>query len=243
MYVHFFKRVFDLIVALLALPFVLLAICIFGPLIYFEDRGPIFYWARRIAKDGRPFGMLKFRSMKVNAPDIRLKDGSTYNGDDDPRVTRIGRFMRKTSVDEIPQFLNVLTGQMSLIGPRPDTLDWLEKYDPHERVILTVKPGITGYNQAYFRNSVDGLTKLKNDVYYVENISFALDVKIFFKTVKTVLFRENVNIDESRKHSLREFGSEHPAITLPDEDFANLQQPAERSSTCGRAAKRSCSSR
>lgn len=225
MYIHFFKRVFDLIVALLALPFVLLAVCIFGPLIYFEDRGPIFYRARRIAKGGRPFGMLKFRSMKVDAPDIRLEDGSTYNGDDDPRVTRIGRFMRKTSVDEIPQFFNVLAGQMSLIGIRPDPLDWLERYDERERVILTVKPGITGYNQAYFRNSVDGLTKLKNDVYYAENISFALDLRIFFKTIKTVLFRENVNIDESRKNSLREFGSEHPAIILPDGYFENLQRP------------------
>lgn len=199
MYVHFFKRVFDLIIGLCALPFVLLAICIFGPIIYVEDRGPIFYKAKRIAKGGKPFGMYKFRSMKVDAPDIRLADGSTYNGDDDPRVTRIGRFMRKNSIDEIPQFLNVLFGQMSFIGIRPDPLDWLEKYDEHERVILTVKPGITGYNQAYFRNSVDGLVKLKNDVYYAEHISFALDVKILYKTVKTVLFRENVNISQDRK--------------------------------------------
>ena len=101
--------------------------------------------------------------------------------------------------DEIPQFLNVLAGQMSLIGIRPDTPDWLEKYNGHERVILTVKPGITGYNQAYFRNSADGETKLRNDVYYAEHISFWFDVKIFFKTIKTVLFRENINVDEDRK--------------------------------------------
>lgn len=199
MYVHFFKRIFDLIIGFCALPFVLLLICIIGPFIYFEDKGPIFYKAQRIAKGGKPFGMLKFRSMKVNAPDIRLADGSTYNGDDDPRVTKVGKFLRNTSLDEIPQFLNVLFGQMSLIGIRPDPLDWLEKYNERERVILTVKPGITGYNQAYFRNSVDGLVKLKNDVYYAEHISFWLDVKIFFKTIKTVLFRENVNIDEDRK--------------------------------------------
>lgn len=199
MYTHFFKRIFDLIVALLALPFVLLFICIFGPLIYFEDKGPIFYRAARIGRGGKPFGMLKFRSMKVNAPDIRLSDGSTYNGDDDPRVTGIGRFMRNTSIDEIPQFLNILFGQMSLIGIRPDPLDWLEKYDERERVILTVKPGITGYNQAYFRNSADGALKLKNDVYYAEHISFLLDCRIVLKTVKTVLFREHVNIDLDRK--------------------------------------------
>lgn len=199
MYVHFFKRLFDLIIGLVALPFVLIAICIFGPIIYFEDKGSIFYKAQRIAKGGKPFSMLKFRSMKMNAPDIRLEDGSTYNGDDDPRVTKIGKFMRNTSIDEIPQFLNILFGQMSLIGIRPDPLDWLEKYNEHEKVILTVKPGITGYNQAYYRNSADGALKLKNDVYYAENISFALDVKIVFRTIKTVLCHENVNIDENRK--------------------------------------------
>ena len=199
MYIHFFKRVIDLIFALIALPFVLLIIIFVAPFIWLDDRGPIFYAGKRIGFKGKPFGMLKFRSMKVNAPDIRLEDGSTYNGDDDPRVTKVGRFLRKTSLDEIPQFINVLTGEMSLIGIRPDPLDWLEKYNEHEKVILTVKPGITGYNQAYFRNSVDGLVKLKNDVYYAEHISFWLDVKIFFKTIKTVLFRENINIDENRK--------------------------------------------
>lgn len=199
MYTHFIKRIFDIIIGLCAFPFVLIAICVFGPIIYFEDKGPIFFKAQRIAKGGNPFSMLKFRSMKVNAPDIRLEDGSTYNGNDDPRVTKIGKFMRNTSIDEIPQFMNVLLGQMSLIGIRPDPLDWLEKYSEHERIILTAKPGITGYNQAYFRNNVDGLVKLKNDVYYAKNISFALDCKIFFKTIKTVLFHENVNIAEDRK--------------------------------------------
>lgn len=199
MYVHFFKRVIDLIIALIALPLVLLIIIIVAPFIYFDDKGPIFYAGKRIGYKGKPFGMLKFRSMKVNAPDIRLEDGSTYNGEDDPRVTRVGKFLRKTSLDEIPQFLNVLVGQMSIIGIRPDPLDWLEKYNEQEKVILTVKPGITGYNQAYFRNSADGETKLKNDVYYAEHISFWLDVKIFFKTIKTVLFRENINVSEDRK--------------------------------------------
>lgn len=198
MYKFFFKRVLDLVIALIALPFVLIVILLVAPLIWLEDKGPIFYAGMRIGYHGKPFGMLKFRSMKVDSPDIRLEDGSTYNGDDDPRVTRVGRFLRKTSLDEVPQFLNILVGQMSLIGIRPDPLDWLEKYNEHEKVILTVRPGITGYNQAYFRNSADGETKLKNDVYYAEHICFSLDVKIFFKTIKTVLFRENINIDESR---------------------------------------------
>ncbi len=192
------KRILDLMLAILALPFLLFLVLIIGPIIWFDDRGPIFYSSYRIGKNGKPFKMLKFRSMKVNAPDIRLEDGSTYNGDDDPRVTKVGAFIRKTSIDELPQILNVLIGNMSWIGIRPDPLDWLEKYSEDERVILTVKPGISGYNQAYFRNSADGLTKLKNDVYYARNISFALDVRIFFKTIKTVLFRENINIDEDR---------------------------------------------
>ena len=148
MYIHFFKRIFDLLFSLIALPFVLLIIVIVAPFIWLDDKGPLFYAGKRIGIHGKPFCMVKFRSMKVNAPDIRLEDGSTYNGDDDPRVTKVGRFLRKTSLDEIPQFLNVLVGQMSLIGIRPDPLDWLEKYNEHERIILTVKPGITGYNQA-----------------------------------------------------------------------------------------------
>ena len=199
MYIHFFKRVLDLVIAICALPFVLLIILIVAPCIWIDDRGPIFYAGKRIGYKGRPFGMLKFRSMKVNSPDIRLSDGSTYNGDDDPRVTRVGKFLRKTSLDEIPQFLNVLIGQMSFIGIRPDPLDWLEKYNERERVILTVKPGITGYNQAFFRNGADGEQKLKNDVYYAEHISFLLDMKIVVRTIKTVLCGENVNIDSSRR--------------------------------------------
>ena len=198
MYVHFFKRFFDLVIGLIALPFVLLLICLIAPFVYVEDKGPVFYKAQRIGQGGKPFSMLKIRTMKVNAPDIRLADGSTYNGCDDPRVTKVGRFLRKTSLDEVPQFLNILAGQMSLIGIRPDPLDWLDRYNERERIILTVKPGITGYNQAYFRNGADGATKLKNDVYYAENISFGLDLKIFFKTIKMVLFRENINIDENR---------------------------------------------
>ena len=194
MYKHFFKRVGDIIIGLCALPFVLLFIVIVGPIIYFEDKGPIFYKAKRIAKGGGMFGMYKFRSMIVNAPDIRLEYGDTYNGDDDPRVTSLGRFLRKTSLDEIPQILNVLKGDMSWIGPRPDPLDWLDKYKEEERVFLNVRPGITGYNQAYYRNSADAQEKIDNDVYYAKNISFALDVKIIFKTIKTVLFRENVNV-------------------------------------------------
>lgn len=194
MYVHFFKRMIDFVVALCLLPLFCIIYIVLVPLYFFMDKGPMFYSGKRIGRYGRPFPMYKFRSMKVGAPDIRLKDGSTYNGDDDPRVTKLGRFIRKTSLDEVPQILNVLKGDMSLIGPRPDPLDWLDKYKEEEKVFLNVRPGITGYNQAYFRNSADAQEKIDNDVYYAENISFVLDAKIVLKTVKTVLSRENVNV-------------------------------------------------
>ena len=193
MYVHYFKRLIDIVIGICALPFVMIFVLVFSPFIYFEDKGPVFYLAKRIGKGGKIFNMFKFRSMKVNAPDIRMENGDTYNGNDDPRVTKIGRFMRKTSIDEIPQFLNVLNGTMSFIGPRPDTPDFLHIYEEEYPTILKIKPGLTGYNQAYFRNSIDGAEKMKNDNYYAQHLTFSLDVKIVFKTIKTVLFRENIN--------------------------------------------------
>lgn len=124
MYFNFVKRFIDIIIGLLAFPFVLVLIIIMGPIIYFNDKGPIFYNAERLGLNGKPFKMFKFRSMFVNAPDIRNEDGSTYNGDDDPRVTKVGRFMRKTSLDEIPQFLNVLLGDSGIIGTTKKNLDF-----------------------------------------------------------------------------------------------------------------------
>lgn len=197
MYVKILKRCIDFIIGLISLPFLLIATIIMGPIIYFNDRGPIFYNASRLGRNGKPFKMYKFRSMMVNAPDIRNEDGSTYNGDDDPRVTKVGRFMRKTSIDELPQFFNVLLGDMSLIGPRPDPLDDMDFYTEHQKKKLTVRPGITGYNQAYYRNSVGQNEKFEHDVYYAENISFVLDIKIFFKTIATVLTHDSVYNDAS----------------------------------------------
>ena len=173
----------------------MMVLVIFAPIIYFTDRGPVFYNAPRVGKNGKPFKMYKLRSMYVNAPDIRLADGSTYNGEDDPRVTKVGRFMRKTSIDELPQFINILLGDMSLIGPRPDPLDWLDRYPEDIRVFLTVRPGITGYSQAYYRNSADGEAKMRHDAYYATHCTFWMDVKILLKTVGTVLLSENTYKD------------------------------------------------
>ena len=199
MYKHFLKRVFDFLISLIAMPFFLLILVVVSILIKADDGGPIFYVAKRIGKNGKLFKMIKFRSMKVNAPDIRLADGSTYNGEDDPRVTKIGKFLRKTSIDEIPQILNIFVGHMSIIGPRPDPEDWLDKYTDEQRIFLKVRPGITGYSQAYFRNEADGQEKIKNDVYYAINCSFWLDVKIFFKTIATVFKEENTYKDTTNE--------------------------------------------
>lgn len=187
------KRLFDILVSIILLIPVGIVIGVSAFLIKMEDKGPVFYMAERTGRFGIPFQMFKLRSMKVNAPDIRLADGSTYNGEDDPRVTKFGKFARKTSIDELPQILNILKGDMSYIGPRPDTPMYLEKYTDEEKKVLTVRPGITGYNQALNRNSVLTKEKLKNDIYYVENLSLWFDIKIIFMTIATVLGHKNIN--------------------------------------------------
>lgn len=187
------KRTFDLLFSLVLMIPIGIVIGISAIFIKAEDGGPIFYMAERTGRFGIPFKMYKLRSMKVNAPDIRLADGSTYNGEDDPRVTRFGRFARKTSIDELPQVINILKGEMSFIGPRPDTPMYLDKYTDEERMALTVRPGITGYNQAIKRNAVLTKEKLKNDVYYVKHLSLWFDIKIVFMTVITVLSHRNIN--------------------------------------------------
>ena len=197
MYKSHIKRWLDLIIGIIGFPFFLITFIMFGPIIKATDRGPVFYNAKRIGKDGKLFKMYKFRSMYVNAPDIRNADGSTYNGEDDPRVTRIGRFMRATSIDEIPQVLNIINGTMSLIGPRPDPPDDMLRYTEKQKGKLVVRPGLTGYNQAYYRNSVEQNEKFEHDLYYAEHISFWLDVKIFCKTIQTVLTHKNVYNDAS----------------------------------------------
>jgi lipopolysaccharide/colanic/teichoic acid biosynthesis glycosyltransferase len=194
MYKKYIKRLLDIIFSLIILPPVLLVILICGLFIKLEDRGPIFYCGKRLGKDGKIFKMYKLRSMKVNAPDLRNEDGSTYNSDDDPRLTKVGRIIRKTSLDELPQLFNVLKGDMSFIGPRPDLPEHINYYEGNEVRKLDVLPGISGYNQAYYRNSAEWKKRLQNDVYYVDNISFWLDFKILFKTVEGVILRKGIYV-------------------------------------------------
>lgn len=187
------KRTFDILLSLILMIPVILIVIISYIFIKIEDGGPLFYKAERTGLFGIPFKMYKLRSMKENAPDIRLEDGSTFNGDDDPRVTKFGKFARKTSIDELPQIINVLKGDMSFIGPRPDTPMYIDKYTDEEKIILTVRPGITGYNQAINRNSVLTKEKLENDVYYVKHLSLFFDLKIIFMTINTIIMRKNIN--------------------------------------------------
>jgi lipopolysaccharide/colanic/teichoic acid biosynthesis glycosyltransferase len=199
MYKCFLKRFFDFIVAFCALPFVLLMIMIMAPIIYFDDKGPIFYNATRTGKGCKLFKMFKLRSMYVNSPDLKAADGSTYNADDDPRVTKVGHFMRKTSIDEIPQLLNVLIGDMSFIGPRPTlgkTQLIYEELDEIRKKRYSVLPGITGYAQAYFRNSITQDEKFKNDAFYVEHLTMWMDFKVFWKTVESVLGYKNIYVKQ-----------------------------------------------
>lgn len=190
------KRAIDIIACLVALPFVMLILIPVAVAIKIEDRGPLFYSSKRIGKGFKEFGMLKFRSMKVNAPDLRNDDGSTYNSKSDPRVTKIGHFLRETSLDEIPQVFNVLAGQMSIIGPRAGDVESKDTYEEDEKDKLLIRPGITGYTQAYYRNGLGVREKRLYDAWYAHSVSFWLDVKVFFRTIKTVLTHENVYTNE-----------------------------------------------
>lgn len=193
MYKNHIKRLIDILFAVIVLPIIVLLTITIGILIYMEDKGTVFYKAKRRGRDGEVFEMFKFRSMRMHAPDIRNKDNSTFHASNDPRLTKIGRVLRKFSIDEIPQFLNVLIGDMSVIGPRPITIDRpLNEYDEKRRIRLHVRPGITGYSQAYFRNSISQEEKFKYDAEYTKKVTFCMDLKIFFKTIQSVLLRKNI---------------------------------------------------
>lgn len=202
MYKHLFKRLLDIIGALVLLPFVLIEIIILAPVIWLTDKGPVFYNATRAGKGYKPFKMFKLRSMYVNSPDLKNPDGSTFNSDNDPRVTPIGRLMRKSSLDEFPQFLNILLGDMSFVGPRPKIykegrLDG--ETNPDIIKSFTVKPGVTGYAQAFYRNSITQDEKFHWDAYYANHLSFGMDVKIIWQTVVTVILHKNINTEQSYK--------------------------------------------
>jgi lipopolysaccharide/colanic/teichoic acid biosynthesis glycosyltransferase len=155
----------------------------------FSSKGPVFYLQERIGKNGKPFKIIKFRSMYVNAE----KNGPALSSKNDNRITPFGRFMRKTRLDEIPQFLNVLIGHMSLVGPRPERKFFIDKIvekAPYYLNLLKVKPGITSLGQVkygYAENVEQMIERMKYDLVYLQNMSIYLDFKILILTVKTVL--------------------------------------------------------
>ena len=202
MYSRYIKRILDIIICIIGIPIVMLLVFLFGLLIKLEDRGPIFYKAERIGKNSDLYKMYKFRTMKVNAPILFNEDGSTYNSKNDSRVTRIGKFMRETSIDETPQIFNVLKGEMSLIGPRASLASALDTYQDDEFDKMKVKPGITGYTQAYYRNGLSNREKRLKDAWYANNVSFWLDVKIFFRTILTVVKREGLYTNNEMKKEI-----------------------------------------
>ena len=186
------KRMIDIFACVILLPFVLIMTFVIAAAIKIDDGGTVFYHSKRIGKGFREFHMLKFRSMRVNAPDLRNEDGSTYNSSNDPRVTRLGRFLRESSLDEVAQIYNVLCGDMSLVGPRAGDVESKDTYEEDEKGKLLVRPGITGYTQAYYRNNLGVREKRLYDAWYAHNVTIWLDIKIMFKTVSTVWKRENV---------------------------------------------------
>lgn len=191
------KRVMDIVISgtgiVLMLPFFLLIVII----IKIESRGPAFYIQKRCGKDGKLFGMIKFRSMVDNAEKLQKEfipmketDGPMFKISNDPRITKLGRILRSTSIDELPQLFNVLKGEMSLVGPRPLITDEM-KFSPNWRDIrLSVKPGMTGLWQVEARSTLSFQDWIKYDVDYVKNRFLWNDIKILFQTIIVVLKRE-----------------------------------------------------
>ncbi|MBU3024407.1 sugar transferase [Zobellia galactanivorans] len=191
MYRYFFKRLIDFIMALsiltLALPIILLVVLFLG----IANRGSIFFVQKRPGKDGKIFTILKFKTMNDK------KDANGNLLPDEKRLTSAGKFIRKTSLDELPQLLNVLKGDMSLIGPRPLLVSYLPLYNDYQRRRHEVKPGITGWAQVNGRNAISWNKKFEYDVWYVDHISFPLDLKILFLTVLKVVKTDGISSDTS----------------------------------------------
>ena len=195
------KRAFDILASAVAIILLSPVLMIISAMVYLGDPGPVIYGQIRIGKNGKPFKMWKFRSMYMNAdkmidqltPEQMQQYYKEFKIDNDPRITKVGNFLRKTSLDELPQLFNVLFNDMSLIGPRPLIESEIQMYySDYYDVLLSAKPGVTGYWQAYARNNATYQSgeRQQMELYYVHNASAWLDIKILFKTVVSVLKRE-----------------------------------------------------
>lgn len=190
------KRLIDIAGALVGLAITAVASVPIAIAIQLDNPGPIFYSQTRCGLNGRPFRIWKFRSMVTNADQIKHlvsneAKGLIFKNRNDPRITKVGRFLRRTSLDELPQFWNVLKGEMSLVGTRPPTLDEVDEYEPHHHQRLQVKPGITGEWQANGRSSVEDFEEIvQMDIAYQQKWTVTYDLVLIFKTIKAVLFKD-----------------------------------------------------
>lgn len=189
MYNKIIKRAIDFILALVAFMLIWWLLAIIAIWLHFANKGAgAFFFQDRPGKDEKIFKVIKFKSMT----DERDAEGNLLP--DAQRLTKVGRFVRATSIDELPQIINVLKGDMALIGPRPLLVEYLPYYTERERKRHSVRPGITGYTQTHGRNNLTWDERLEMDVYYVENLSFAMDLKVFFRTIYNVLARKDVQV-------------------------------------------------
>lgn len=187
LYRRYFKRLFDFILSFLALVVLTPVFLIVSVVLFFSNQGKPFFFQRRPGKNERIFLLVKFKTMN----DSRDSNGELLP--DEKRITRFGKFIRKTSLDEIPQLFNVLKGDMSLIGPRPLLIEYLPLYNGRQKRRHEVRPGITGWAQANGRNAISWEQKFEYDVWYVENLNFILDVKIIGRTIKKTLKSEGIS--------------------------------------------------
>ena len=195
----FFKRAFDIAFSVIATIILSPILLIIAACVFFEDFHNPFYLQERVKKNHKAFKIIKFRSMKPNADkliselpeELRYEYEHNFKIDKDPRITRIGRIIRRTSLDELPQLINIIKGDISLIGPRPILEEETRMYGEKADLLLSVKPGLTGYWQAYSRQQIsyDNGERQRIELYYVTHRCFKLDVRIFFKTIVTVLRR------------------------------------------------------
>lgn len=185
------KRILDIIISLIALILLLPILLIVGILIYFRLGSPIFFVQERVGKDNKIFKMIKFRSMK-NTTD---KNGKLLS--DNERLTDFGKKLRSLSIDELPELINILKGDMSLIGPRPLLVEYLKIYNEDQIKRHDMKPGLTGWAQINGRNSINWCEKFRLDIWYVKNWTLRLDIKIFFMTINTVIKKDGINYDDS----------------------------------------------
>lgn len=192
------KRMIDVALATIGLIVLAPVFAIIALAIKIESNGPVFFKHTRIGQNGKIIKIYKFRSMVQNAEELiqkftpeQMKEyKENYKLTDDPRITKIGKFLRKTSLDELPQLINIIKGELSIIGPRPVVQDELEKYGADAQKFLSVTPGLTGYWAANGRSDTTYEERMKMELYYVDNMSMILDLKIFFKTILSVLKRE-----------------------------------------------------